>query len=398
MSSGVNNIGYMPLVADTTPECGNADKHDLSWYFRYSENEVKLLIEKVRNAKGGRLGSGDPTDADILDTVKPWYNGYRIGRIVGKFNPLASMSFLVELSKNRTLEDAAQSFWGNMGCNSTITTITLRNRGIVWKLGHYLIKEYKDASRPAMYLLASDYRPSQDSMFELDINLPAQDTSSEAASSQSTQAEPSKPASNGYGCELGHSAELITLGNYSIPRDPEFSEFQLSKLVTLFLYTGYLILRDSKTFRIPDGELLSMWQEFKLTAAFNSSDANTKISQHDKLLQSICNGDMRVVYEQVKAIMDQLSNHFRGVKEAVSADTFRAFFLTNIEYGRHVKDGMTEVHSIEGECGAGNVDWHLVIPGRFVGRKRPIYVTFEFKRLDKKHKLDLVRRAHGALR
>ncbi|KAJ2537749.1 hypothetical protein EV175_006628, partial [Coemansia sp. RSA 1933] len=70
MSSGVNNIWYMPLVADTTSESEDVDHFDLSWYFGYSEDEIKLLIKKARSAKEGRLGIGNPTDADILETMR----------------------------------------------------------------------------------------------------------------------------------------------------------------------------------------------------------------------------------------------------------------------------------------------------------------------------------------
>ncbi|KAJ2539209.1 hypothetical protein EV175_006372, partial [Coemansia sp. RSA 1933] len=377
MSSGVNNIWYMPLVADTTSESNDVDRYDLSWYFGYSEDEIKLLIKKARSAKEGRLGIGNPTDADILETMRKWYNGYRIGKLTGRFNPLASVAFLKELSRNNTLKEAAQSFWGKTGGSSTITAITLRNRVLVWKLAHRLIEEYNNPTLPASFVLASSNQyNSQGAIPE------------PAGSQRHSQYEAPEPVvDDGQHDQSATTSppESITLCESSLPNKPDFADCTLDELVTLFLYTGYLTLRDSTAIRIPDGELLAVWEDIKLTAVFNTDSTTERVNQRNALLRSICDGNMRPVYDQFKAIANQLSNNFHRALEAVSADDFRTFVLSKIDYGTHAGGEMHMVHIVEGECGMGKADWILVVPGRLVGREVATHVTIEFKRIEPKH-------------
>ncbi|KAJ2210975.1 hypothetical protein EV179_005858 [Coemansia sp. RSA 487] len=180
--------------------------------------KIELLIEKAKEENVTGLGADSPSDAKILETMKAWYEGYRIGRLAGRFNPVASVSFLIELSKPLPLHLAARPFWTLTGNRDTIAQVALKNRAIVGEMAFHLIREYKDASLPAAYVVRNR-------------NLPVHGPVSDSANS-------------------------ITLCASDLPDSLEFSDEPLNELITMLLYTGYLTLRSSNTIKIPNGELL----------------------------------------------------------------------------------------------------------------------------------------------
>ncbi|KAJ2609438.1 hypothetical protein EV177_004459 [Coemansia sp. RSA 1804] len=373
ISSGVNNIKYMPLVANTKCENNMVGPYDLGWYFGYSVDEIRLLIERAKEANGGRLGSRSHSEDSVLDIMTRWYNGYRVGTITGKYNSFASVAFLEELSSCQSLEEAAQPFWGYTGNSRIISAITLKNKDIVGRLAFHLIREYKDNTLPASHIVATRHRQHNPDV------------------------------------AISESVQHVTLCANSLPDRPDFSSCTLNELVTLFLYTGYLTLRDSATLKIPDGELLDAWEDIQLTAIFNSENTVTWDNERDALLQSLCDGDMRDIYSQFNSVLQQLSNASRNAHEAASADLFRAFILAKLgttSHSRAVPDGargsrqMEPISIVEGEGGDGRFDWRIVIPGELVRREGAVSVTVEFKHINKRQSRNPgypVQQAHKAL-
>ncbi|KAJ1773981.1 hypothetical protein LPJ74_000080 [Coemansia sp. RSA 1843] len=362
MTSGVNNIKYMSLAADTDPVVRSANPNDLSLYFGYSEEEIVLLIQKAREVNGGKLGEDSPSDAEILETMREWYNGYRIGTQAGKYNPLASIAFLEELARPRTRFVAAKLYWGSTGGSGVVNRVVFSNLKVVTDMAVRLIQEYKNPSLSPRYAVETPYPPAQGS--------------------------------------TSVSTKQIRLGDPSFPANPDPLCTE-SELVTLFLYTGYLTLGDSNTIRIPDGELLKVWENMLQMAIYNSEDTKVWNTEREELLQGFCNGDMRMIYKQFNYVLQRLSNNTYGALEAVSADIFRTFILTKLELGHHVPGQPVVVTTIEGESGSGKYDWRLLIPGELVGRENAVAVTIKFKRITPKKgegTATIVRQAHQALR
>ncbi|KAJ2087000.1 hypothetical protein IW138_005280 [Coemansia sp. RSA 986] len=358
MTSGVNNIQYMSLAADTTSERNDVGQYNMALYFGYSEEEIELLVEKTSEANRGRLGEDDYSVAEILKTMKEWYNGYRIGRKHGKYNPVSSMSFLRSIVLNEPLEEAARSYWGSTGGSGVVNRVVFTNWKIVADMAIRLIQEYKNLSLSPRYAVETSYSPAQG------------------------------------------STKNIKLGDPSLPANPD-SLCTENELMTLFLYTGYLTLGDSNTIRIPDEVLLEVWENMLQMAIYNSEDTKVWSTEREELLHGFCNGDMRMIYKQFNDVLQRLSNNAYGALEAVSADIFRTFILTKLELDRHVPGQPVAVTTIEGESGSGKYDWRLLIPGELVGRENAVAVTIKFKRITPKKgegTATIVRQAHQALR
>ncbi|KAJ1726933.1 hypothetical protein LPJ72_006156, partial [Coemansia sp. Benny D160-2] len=227
-----------------------------------------------------------------------------------------------ELSSCQSLEEAAQPFWGYTGNSRIISAITLKNKDIVGRLAFHLIREYKDNTLPASHIVATRHRQHNPDV------------------------------------AISESVQHVTLCANSLPDRPDFSDCTLNELVTLFLYTGYLTLRDSVTLKIPDGELLDAWEDIQLTAIFSSENTVAWDNERDALLQSLCDGDMRDISSQFNSVLQQLSNASRNAHEAASADLFRAFILAKMgttSHSRAVSDGargsrqMEPISIVEGE-------------------------------------------------
>ncbi|KAJ1768810.1 hypothetical protein LPJ74_004554 [Coemansia sp. RSA 1843] len=273
--------------------------------------------------------------------MKAWYEGYRIGRLAGRFNPVASVSFLIELSKPLPLHLAARPFWTLTGNRDTIAQVALKNRAIVGEMAFHLIREYKDASLPAAYVVRNR-------------NLPVHGPVSDSANS-------------------------ITLCASDLPDSLEFSDEPLNELITMLLYTGYLTLRSSNTIKIPNGELLGVWEKMQQTAIYSSRNSIKQRTEREEPLQSLCVGDMRPLYKQ----------HLPGV-----------YILTKILTGdRFLRQPEVKV-AIEGEGGSALYEWRLVIPGKLVGRENPASVTIGFGGLDPKKpgsRMDTTKQAYKVL-
>ncbi|KAI8318874.1 hypothetical protein GQ54DRAFT_299782 [Martensiomyces pterosporus] len=351
LSSGVNNIETFPLAADTDSEQIGPQPDEISEYFGYVNGEIRLLIQQARVSCGGRLGRGSPSDDDIFRKMSKWYNGYRIGSTPGKFNPFASVRFLDKLSHGRTLDDAAKSFWEDTGNNRIITAITLKNRGTIGDLASRLTREYDDPSLPASIVVSNGSQPS--------------------AATTSTQA-----------------ARRIQLCRWSLPDDPN-ALLSGEQLVTLFLYTGYLTLRQSSALRIPDGELRRAWDDVLLTAIFNSDSGIVWANERKSMLDKLYAGDMRDIHQQFNHVMQHLSNVSGAIYEAISANLFRTFILLKMvlplphgdmdDYSG--SNGMGPVSTNEGQSGDGCFDWRVMFPSCSPHRPKPLCVTFEFKRI-----------------
>ncbi|KAJ1665866.1 hypothetical protein EV178_002867 [Coemansia sp. RSA 1646] len=191
------------------------------------------------------------------------------------------------------------------------------------------------------------------------------------------------------------------LGESSLPDDLEFSDGPLNELVTLFLCMGYLTLGDSNTIRIPDGELLEVWENILQMAIYNSEDTNVWNTEREELLQGFCSGDMRMLHKQFHDIIQNLSNKSRNALEAVSTDLFRTFILTKIETGGRGSGQPKAATIIEAESGSGKYGWRLIISGELAGHNCPDVVTIEFKRFDSEkanNEYYPLTRAHEVLR
>ncbi|KAI9506485.1 hypothetical protein BX070DRAFT_242958 [Coemansia spiralis] len=353
MSSGVNNIEYVPLVANTDPEYDIRDPNDLSCYFGYEANEIRMLIDQTRVSRGGRLGRGDPSTDAILLKMTEWYNGYRIGRMTGKFNPFASVAFLKALSGNLSLGEAAKPYWGATGNSRIIAEITLRNKEVVTRLASRLISEYNN--------------PTSQSVT----------TGAGGIDQQPERAADAQPV------------EYIQLRESSLPPNMD-SPLSIDQLTTLFLYTGYLTLRNSRALKIPDGELLKAWETLQLTAIFGSDEPTDWQNTRSELCRNLYDGDVREIQQQFSDVLQLLSNRSRAAYEPTSADYFRTFILGRIlfrqpsdsESNMHGNNRQAELVAIsEGEGGDGEYDWRLTVPSELTDRSETLSVTFEFKRI-----------------
>ncbi|KAJ2520664.1 hypothetical protein GGI11_002231 [Coemansia sp. RSA 2049] len=269
--------------------------------------------------------------------------------------------------------EAAQPFWRYTGNSRIVSAITLKNKDTVGRLAFHLTREYKDNTLSASHIVATRHR----------------------------QHNP--------GVAISESVQHVTLCANSLPDRPDFTSCTLNELVTLFLYTGYLTLRDSVMLKIPDGELLDAWEDIQLTAIFSSENTVTWDNERDALLQSLCDGDMRDIYSQFNSVLQQLSNASRNAHEAASADLFRAFILAKMgttSHSRAVSDGargsrqMEPISIVEREGGDGRFDWRIVIPGGLVCREGAVSVTVEFKHINKRQARNpgySVQQAHKAL-
>ncbi|KAJ1987663.1 hypothetical protein GGI25_005655 [Coemansia spiralis] len=353
MSSGVNNTEYVPLVANTDPEDGSPDPNNLSCYFGYEANEIRMLINQTRASRGGKLGRDDPSTDDTLLKMTEWYNGYRIGRMTGKFNPFASVAFLKALSGNLSLDEAAKPYWGATGNSRIITEITLRNKEIVTRLASRLISEYNN--------------PTSQSVI----------TGTGGIGQQPGRAADAPPV------------EYIQLRESSLPPSMD-SPLSIDQLTTLFLYTGYLTLRNSRALKIPDGELLKAWETLQLTAIFGSDEPTDWQNTRSELCRNLYDGDVRGIQQQFSDVLQLLSNRSRTAYEPTAADYFRTFILGKILF-RQPPDGESNMHGnnrqaelvaiSEGEGGDGEYDWRLTVPRELTDRSATLSVTFEFKRI-----------------
>ncbi|KAI9506468.1 hypothetical protein BX070DRAFT_259824 [Coemansia spiralis] len=314
LSSGVNNIEYVPLVANTDPEHEICNPNNLSCYFGYEANEVRMLIDQTRASLGGRLGRGNPSTGDIFLKMTEWYSGYRIGRMTGKFNPFAPVAFLKALSKNLSLDEAAKPYWGATGSSRIIAEIALRNKEIVTRLASRLISEYNNPTLQA--------------------------------------------ATTGVD-GIGH----------------------IGQFAALFLYTGYLTLRNSRALKIPDGELLKTWKRLQLTAIFGSAESINWQDVRSELCRSLYDGDVREIQQEFSDVLQLISNKNKAAYEATSADYFRAFILGKIlvrqpsdsEGNMHGNNRQAELVAIpEGEGGNGEHGWRLTIPRELTDRSETL--------------------------
>ncbi|KAI9504455.1 hypothetical protein BX070DRAFT_108825 [Coemansia spiralis] len=353
VSSGVNNIEYVPLVANTDPEDNIRNPNDLSCYFGYEAKEIRMLIDQTRVLLGGRLGRGNPSTDEILLKMTEWYNGYRIGRMTGKFNPFASVAFLKALSGDLSLDKAAKPYWGATGNSRIITEITLRNKDIITRLASRLISEYNNPT------------------------LQSATTGVDGIGQQSGRAADTQ------------LVEYMELCESSLPPDMD-SSLNIGQLKTLFLYTGYLTLRDSRILKIPDGELLKTWETLQLTAIFNSGESTDWQDVRSELCKNLYDGDVRGIQQQFSDVLQLLSNRSRAAYEPTSADYFRTFILGKIlvrqpsdsENNMHRNNRQAELVAIpEGQGGDGQYDWRLTVPSGLTDRSETLSVTFEFKRI-----------------
>ncbi|KAI9506486.1 hypothetical protein BX070DRAFT_1147 [Coemansia spiralis] len=353
MSSGVNNIEYVPLVANTDPEHEICNPNNLSCYFGYEANEVRMLIDQTRVSLGGRLGRGNPSTGDIFLKMTEWYSGYRIGRMTGKFNPFASVAFLKALSKNLSLDEAAKPYWGATGSSRIIAEIALRNKEIVTRLASRLISEYNNPTLQA-----------------------------------------ATTGVDGIGQQFGRAAdtqliEYMELCESSLPPNMD-SPLSIGQFAALFLYTGYLTLQNSRALKISDGELLKTWKRLQLTAIFGSAESINWQDVRSELCRSLYDGDVREIQQEFSDVLQLISNKNKAAYEATSADYFRTFILGRIlfrqpsdsESNMHGNNRQAELVAIsEGEGGDGEYDWRLTVPSELTDRSETLSVTFEFKRI-----------------
>lgn len=113
--AGVYMTGILPIVQyDTQSALNNFEELTmispgrLGGYFGFTEDEVQILCTKY--------------DIDI-DTVRMWYDGYRIGSVKGVYNPYSVMSAI--------RKHAIESFWTTTGAYESLQKyITLNFDGL----------------------------------------------------------------------------------------------------------------------------------------------------------------------------------------------------------------------------------------------------------------------------
>ncbi|KAJ2664095.1 hypothetical protein IW148_002153 [Coemansia sp. RSA 1199] len=224
LGSGPNNIETLALTVPKHTEALNANAMGIDSYdefgelFAFTQPEVQALVEKARE-KNPRLEMY-PIER-IMDKIIEWYDGYCFGVSVGKFNPFAITSFLMKLCTSSP-DKAARCYWDETGNQGLVNRIALLNRASMLILAtEFLIGYGKEASFGAV---------KQAGIWQ--------------------QSSPRPPQSR-------QVMEVSVGQGYAID---DGSVMSIDQLVSLFVYTGYLTIRQGGHVGIPNGEMRRMWE------------------------------------------------------------------------------------------------------------------------------------------
>ncbi|PIA14052.1 hypothetical protein COEREDRAFT_89120, partial [Coemansia reversa NRRL 1564] len=233
--SGLNNLEHVSLV--TTPplnELLSQQSNSLSEYFGYTTDEVSILADKVMEASPGVNTLGKTC---ILNMAKKWYDGYAIGGIPGRYNPFGTSHFFKKLRETKSVDMAAQPYWGKSARPSVIYKLAVDNYIIMGNLASRVMHEFDtDCLSPSIVVC-------RDTLLEAGGML-------------------SQKISNFSDGNDRHTQEYIELSSASYP-DVNHHTVSMGELITCLLFGGYLTMDAEGGIRIPNGELRRQWEELR---------------------------------------------------------------------------------------------------------------------------------------
>ncbi|KAJ1851018.1 hypothetical protein LPJ73_003194, partial [Coemansia sp. RSA 2703] len=283
LGSGVNNIVKIRTVPRETDKilsstcsalyqnmyCGRDALTDAFWF---NADEIKLILDQgVKKHLSIREHR-----SCIMDTLKDWYNGYRIGRFSGKYNPWSVMSFIAELYEelrshpgiksaeqmDGIAQSAAYAFWAETGTTALIDAQIDKHRLEFADLARRLIAEYE-------YVKAGD-QPS-----------------------------------------LGDPPTLVSLSDADLDLSSDWDNgFSEIALLSLCLYAGYLTRHEGANVCIPNREVYQVWTRLFARAVMGSQMSTSSIlRQRGTMIQDFYCGKTDLLTTLVLQTHGVLSNH-----------------------------------------------------------------------------------------
>ncbi|KAJ2655816.1 hypothetical protein IW148_005885, partial [Coemansia sp. RSA 1199] len=346
LGSGPNNIVTLALTVLKHTEVLDTNAKIMVSYdkfgelFAFTQPEVQALVEKVLE-KNPHLRMY-PVER-IMDKIIEWYDGYCFGVSVGKFNPFAVTNFLMNLC-GFSPDKAARCYWDETGHQELVSRIALSNPVNMLVLAtEFLVGCGNDASFGAV---------KQAGVWQ--------------------QSSPRPPQSR-------QVIEVSVGRGYPIDDSPAMS---IDQLVSLFVYTGYLTIRQGGHIGIPNGEMRQMWGKLLKIASSGSGNAIENDSEWNQLHADMYRGDIRGLQAGISEIISMMPNVTNNYLESVYGDIFRTYILAKF-FGRTRSpsesaspDFLSEIQS-----GMGASDLIITLPG--TGRfSESLVVIIEFKRIE----------------
>ncbi|KAJ1851737.1 hypothetical protein LPJ73_002974 [Coemansia sp. RSA 2703] len=283
ISSGVNNIEpihtipsekdlILPSICSELQLGSLRGLDALADLFWFNANEIELILDQSVTEYPSIRNYRDC----IMDTIKDWYNGYRIGCYSGKYNPWSVMSFIsrlyARLEKHCELQSAeamceiaqlaAGAFWAETGSTEIVEAYVDNNRLEFAEMARRLIVEYE--------------------YFRTDC--------------QSNSEEPP----NGL-----YLPEMFL----DLPSDWNDGFFEAS-LLTYCLYAGYLTRREGANVCIPNHEVYQVWTRLFARAVMgNQMSTSSILRQRGTMLQDFYCGKTDLLTKLVLQTHGVLSNH-----------------------------------------------------------------------------------------
>ncbi|KAJ2808933.1 hypothetical protein H4R20_000527 [Coemansia guatemalensis] len=360
--SGLNNIAHVSLVAEPPLDGSFASSSEfLSEYFGYMPEEVSILANKAMQSSSGVNALGK---ACILNKAKEWYDGYAIGGMPGRYNPFGTSHFFNKLRAAKSVDMAAQPYWGKSARPSVIYKLAVHNYVVMGSLASRLMHEFDTGCQHPSIVVYRGILPETNVMREQEF------------SSTDNSSGP-------------HARLYIQLTSSSYPNTGR-STVSMEQLVTCLLFSGYLTMDTKGGVRIPNGELRRQWEELRLASVFQSADRDEQVNARTAIVDRLRIGDIGCLCDHFKDILQHLSNDSPNYSEMQSADLFRVHVLGRLFASRLVQHApFTDQPSLpvltdsEGHSGSGRYDWKLFIPGTSgTTHADGIHVLIEFKRLD----------------
>ncbi|KAJ1741351.1 hypothetical protein LPJ68_002902 [Coemansia sp. RSA 1086] len=343
LSSGANNINALPLTVmeerkRVIEETNGAKLKYFGELFAFTKPEVEALVSSVHQKYAAtRLYS---TTAIVAKAVE-WYDGYCFGRCCGKFNPHAVLMFLQELC-SESLDDAARNFWEMTGNQHMVESIVLNNRINILVLATELLRGYQ-ADNLGLVKLANVWKQPNNWNAEWPI----------------------------IKIYLDNNYMFNTTGPMSI-----------SKLVTLFIYTGYLTIKPGGHIAIPNGEMCRMWERLFQLSSNGECDPEQRKDQLGQLHSELYAGKIESLLTEIREIMDPMPNSINGHDEHAYGNIFRTFLFMKF---RHYDGGGSEQHVrflSELETGIGKTDLIVTFPTT-QEHSDELTIIIEFKKIYK---------------
>ncbi|KAJ2541265.1 hypothetical protein GGF49_003821, partial [Coemansia sp. RSA 1853] len=309
-------------------------------FFAFTKPEVEALVKKVleQNPHLQRYSA-----ELIVNTIVEWYGGYYFGIGICKFNPFAVTQFLMNLCGSSP-DKAAHCYWDRTGNQGLVNRTVLSNRANMLILATEFLAGYgKDASFGAV---------KQADVWQ--------------------QSSPRPP--------LLRSFINVYVGQgYPINDSPAMS---IDQLVSLFVYIGYLTIRQGGHIGIPNGEMRQMWGKLLKIASSGSGNAIENDVEWNQLHADMYRGDIRRLQADISEIMNMMPSMYNYNLEGEYGNIFRTYILAKFfDRSRSPSESASPDFLSEIQFGMGDSNLVITFPatGRF---PESLVVIIEFKRIE----------------